>query len=391
MKIYIVGGAIRDELLNIPYHEKDWLVVGATPDEMVKNKFKQVGKNFPVYIHPKSGEEYALARTEKKEGKGHKGFSFDTSPNISVEEDLKRRDFTINSIAKDPSSGKLIDPCGGQNDLNNKIIRHNTDAFTEDPLRLIRLARFYAKLKPLGFSIAPETVTKINEIVEMGETSTLSAERVWAEFQKAFKCKSPHSFLEVLISSGYMQSLSLKNTTGTTEQKVVLGKLVEAECLNALKFAEDNTTDISERLGAWGALAEQSDISQLINWLPFPNKYKDMMLLANKYLDDYYHSCNKSIGGILSLLYATSAFKQGDIFNRFLNCCDLASRSRIEYRGIPHPQKNFMLTMLHQAKSINAASIMKINLDGEQLAVEIDKQRCAAMCKVRRPYRWSIF
>jgi tRNA nucleotidyltransferase (CCA-adding enzyme) len=181
MKIYLVGGAIRDQLLGIPVKDKDWVVVGATPDEMLAKKFKQVGKDFPVFIHPKTGEEYALARTERKSGHGYTGFEFDTNPNVTLEEDLARRDLTINAIAQD-EKGKLIDPFNGQEDIKNKKLRHVSDAFSEDPLRVLRIARFHAKFD--DFVVAPETVDKIREIVESGELEHLTPERKWLEIYK---------------------------------------------------------------------------------------------------------------------------------------------------------------------------------------------------------------
>ena len=176
MKIYLVGGAVRDKLLGIPVKDRDWVVVGSSPDEMKKKGFKQVGKDFPVFIDPKTGEEYALARTERKSGHGYTGFEFDTNSNVTLEEDLARRDLTINAIAQD-EDGNLIDPFNGQEDIKNKKLRHVSDAFSEDPLRVLRVARFYAKFD--DFIVVPETVDKIKEIVESGELEHLTPERKW--------------------------------------------------------------------------------------------------------------------------------------------------------------------------------------------------------------------
>ena len=181
MKTYLVGGAVRDQLLGKEPKERDWVVVGSSPDEMIAKGFKQVGKDFPVFIHPKSGEEYALARTERKSGHGYTGFNFNTNSNVSLEEDLERRDLTINAIAQD-DSGNLIDPFNGQKDILEKKLRHVSDAFSEDPLRVLRIARFKSDLD--NFEITKETLIKINDIKESGELNYLTGERIWLELYK---------------------------------------------------------------------------------------------------------------------------------------------------------------------------------------------------------------
>jgi tRNA nucleotidyltransferase (CCA-adding enzyme) len=184
MRTYLVGGAVRDQLLGKEPKERDWVVVGSSPDEMIAKGFKQVGKDFPVFIHPKSGEEYALARTERKSGHGYTGFNFDTNSNVSLEEDLERRDLTINAIAQD-DSGNLIDPFDGQKDIQEKKLRHVSDAFSEDPLRVLRIARFKSDLD--NFEITKETLVKINDIKESGELNYLTGERIWLELYKGIR------------------------------------------------------------------------------------------------------------------------------------------------------------------------------------------------------------
>ena len=203
MKVYLVGGAVRDKLLGIPVKEKDWVVVGSTPQEMRDKGYKQVGKDFPVFINPKTGEEYALARTERKSGHGYTGFEFDTNPNVTLEEDLARRDLTINAIAQD-EDGTLIDPFNGQEDIKNKKLRHVSDAFSEDPLRVLRVARFKANLK--NFEITKETLQKIEKVVTSNEMKYLTGERIWLELIKshdpirfffALKDISPETLLDI--------------------------------------------------------------------------------------------------------------------------------------------------------------------------------------------------
>ncbi|MGB4562581.1 MAG: hypothetical protein WBI16_03750 [Methylophilaceae bacterium] len=199
MKIYLVGGAVRDELLKIPFFEKDYVVVGATPEEMVKNNFKPVGKDFPVFIHPKTFEEYALARTEKKEGFGYKGFKFFTSPEITLEEDLQRRDLTINAIAKD-ECGKIIDPFNGVKDLQNKVLRHISSAFSEDPLRILRVCRFQAKF--IDFQIDDDTKKYLLNMVANKELYFLSVDRVMLELKKVFLLRHGYIFFKTLNDIG---------------------------------------------------------------------------------------------------------------------------------------------------------------------------------------------
>ena len=207
MNIYLVGGAVRDTLLGQKVSEKDWVVVGSTPEAMLKLGFKQVGKQFPVFIHPKTNEEYALARTEYKTSHGYHGFEFDSSPGISIEEDLRRRDLTINAIAQDEYS-TLIDPWGGQKDIKEGKIRHISDAFAEDPVRILRVARFAARFYALGFRIVPETLDLMKKMVINGEADYLVAERVWQETAKAFATDYPAVYLKVLLDVGALTCIA---------------------------------------------------------------------------------------------------------------------------------------------------------------------------------------
>ena len=197
MKIYLVGGAVRDKLLGLPVKDRDWVVVGATPEDMLELGYQQVGKDFPVFLHPQTKEEYALARTEKKTGLGHTAFSIDAAPTVTLEEDLLRRDLTINAMAED-SEGHLIDPYGGQEDLKNKILRHVSPAFSEDPLRVLRVARFSARFAHLGFEVAQETLLLMQHLVNNNELSSLTAERVWQEVRRAIGEITPAFFFLTL-------------------------------------------------------------------------------------------------------------------------------------------------------------------------------------------------
>ncbi|MET4730855.1 tRNA nucleotidyltransferase (CCA-adding enzyme) [Lysobacter enzymogenes] len=202
MKTYLVGGAVRDSLLGLPAGDRDYVVVGETPEAMLAAGFKAVGKDFPVFLHPDTGEEYALARTERKSGRGYRGFVVDADPAVTLEDDLGRRDFTINAIARDEADGRLVDPYGGARDLEAKVLRHVGEAFVEDPLRVLRAARFMARFAAHGFRVAPETMALMRRMAESGELGDLVAERVWQELRRALRCEKPSAFLRTLHEAG---------------------------------------------------------------------------------------------------------------------------------------------------------------------------------------------
>ena len=236
MEIYLVGGAVRDTLLGLPVTERDWVVVGATPEDMVALGYQPVGKDFPVFLHPKTKEEYALARTERKTARGYKGFQFNTCTSISLEEDLLRRDLTINAMAMD-SQGEVIDPYDGQADLANKVLRHVSPAFVEDPVRLLRIARFAARFAPQGFTVADETMTLLRQMVANGEIDALVAERVWAEFAKALVTAAPLRFLQLLDDATALAVLFPElRTIDWLEKTAIIKKLDSAEQVFACLF-----------------------------------------------------------------------------------------------------------------------------------------------------------
>ncbi|HEV8076962.1 MAG TPA: multifunctional CCA tRNA nucleotidyl transferase/2'3'-cyclic phosphodiesterase/2'nucleotidase/phosphatase, partial [Marinobacter sp.] len=232
MDIYLVGGAVRDQLLGLPVKDRDWVVVGATPEAMLAQGFRQVGADFPVFLHPKTHEEYALARTERKQGHGYHGFTVYSAPDVTLEEDLKRRDLTINAMAQ-AKDGNIIDPFGGQQDLQNRLLRHVSDAFAEDPLRILRTARFAARFASQGFSVHPHTLHLMQAMTDAGEVGHLVPERVWQELQRALHETSPVTFFEVLLSCGALP--------------VLLPELAEPpvrlQALNALQQLHQNVPD----------------------------------------------------------------------------------------------------------------------------------------------------
>jgi len=263
MKVYLVGGAIRDSLLGLPFHERDWVVVGATKEELTDKGYKQIGKDFPVFLHPETKEEYALARKERKTGSGHKAFSFEFDRNVSLEEDLERRDITINAIAQD-ENGNLIDPYNGQQDIEDKIIRKVSSAFKEDPLRVLRVARFAAKLKKLGFTIEEDTKTEIRNIVNSGELKTLSKERIWMETHKALETDNPETYFDVINECSALNQICALNSIDT----------------NYLSSAGKEETDTAFR---WACLVSPSAlVEEINNSFNAPKEFKEISVVCNQ-------------------------------------------------------------------------------------------------------------
>jgi tRNA nucleotidyltransferase (CCA-adding enzyme) len=295
MQIYLVGGAVRDRLLNYPVVENDWVVVGATPAEMLAKNFRPVGKDFPVFLHPETHEEYALARTERKSGRGYAGFTFHASPDVSLEEDLRRRDLTINAMAM-TNTGKIIDPYGGQDDLRLRILRHVSPAFTEDPVRILRLARFMARYHDLGFTVADETKQLMKQIVAAGEIDALVRDRVWQEFDSALGEKSPLLFFQVLdecgalakLFPGFKQHFNQLSINANESKQICFATLV-------LPFSAQEIRDLCKAY-------------------PVPAAYHDLALLANKQ-QALFSKPTLTDEDIIQLLNATDAWRRK---NRFL-------------------------------------------------------------------------
>ena len=262
MHIYLVGGAVRDQLLGLPVKDRDWVVVGATPEEMTNQGFRPVGSDFPVFLHPKTQEEYALARTERKSGRGYKGFTFHTSPEVTLEEDLIRRDLTINAMAMD-DQGNITDPFNGQQDIENRLLRHVSDAFLEDPLRVLRVARFLARFAHLGFTIAPETLELMGKIASDGELDHLTPERVWQEFERALAASTSSAFWEALDASNALYLLQ------------GLGR-IPSEQLITLDYAELQTSQEKFALACYLAELNIDELDNLCESLRIPNRYRDL-------------------------------------------------------------------------------------------------------------------
>ncbi len=351
MKIYLVGGAVRDKILNIPHKEKDWVVVGSTPQEMEKKGFRPVGKDFPVFLHPETQEEYALARTERKTGKGYKGFNFNTSVDVTLEDDLKRRDLTVNAIAED-EHGKLIDPYHGLDDLQKKILRHVSPAFVEDPVRVLRVARFAARYHFLGFHVAPETIDLMKKMVEAGEINALVAERVWKELERALTEKNPEAFFLVLAESDALPILFPEIN-------------IKQNGLQSLKNATAKTSDSEIRFAILTHDLTQDQLKKLSERYRIPSDYRDLALLVSRFLPDYERDKTLSAKETLTLLLGVDAFRREERFKKFLLACAI----------VTHQDSDWLMKAYAAAKTVNIQELIQAGFTQKALADKINEQR----------------
>ncbi len=400
MQIYLVGGAVRDALLKLPVHERDWLVVGATPDDMLAKQFTPVGKDFPVFLHPETKEEYALARTERKSGHGYKGFVFYASPDVTIEEDLKRRDLTINAIAQS-ISGEIIDPFNGRRDLENKVLRHVSDAFSEDPLRLLRVARFAARFHHLGFTVAHETLLLMQNIVKAGEAEHLVAERVWQEIRKALNEKNPEVFFEVLRACGALAIIipELDKLFGVPQRKDyhpevdtgihALMSLQQAALLSTddrIRFAA-LVHDLGKALTPSNVLPQHIGhekrslpiIKQLCKRLTVPNDYRDLSLIAAEFHTHCHKSAELNASTIHKVLKACGAFHDPKKLEQFLLVCEADARGRTGLEKRAYPQTERFRKALQACNTIKASTLQAEGFEGSSLGEELNKRQIAAI------------
>ena len=310
MQVYLVGGAIRDELLGLTASERDWVVVGATPEELQRAGYRAVGREFPVFLHPDTGEEYALARLERKTGPGYRGFETQSSPEVTLEQDLQRRDLTINAMARGVD-GTLVDPYGGKRDLEQRLLRHVSPAFVEDPVRVLRVARFAARLAVLGFKLAPETRELMRQMVEHGEINALVSERVWREMQRALGEASPEVFFDILQDCGALALLLPELDWGVPARR-------------ALQRAARTSAEPTVRFAALLADTAAETISALCERLRVPNDYRELALLTARLQRRVANSAALDAAGVLELLEAADAFRRPHRFDLLL----LAVRAR---------------------------------------------------------------
>ena len=383
LKTYLVGGAIRDRLLGLEVKDRDYVVVGATPEQMRALDFRQVGADFPVFLHPTSHEEYALARTERKTGAGYLGFSVDFSPDVSLEEDLRRRDLTINALAED-ELGEIIDPYGGLADLQSKKLRHVSIAFREDPVRILRTARFAARFKSLGFDIAPETLALMSEMVDSGEASHLVAERVWQEWQTALSADNPQVFIQVLRQCGAYQIIApeLDSLYGA-----ISGDRAGSRGELALAAAATLTPRSDIRFAALIAASAvsaapplpQNKIQQWCQGLAVPKSWQQLVLLATEHLVTCHRAVSLDAPALLVLLEQTDAFRRPGRFDDLLITCEADFRANSVVAGTEYLPAQYLRNALTIAAAIEVKPLVDQGLLGPQISAALHDHQLTAL------------
>ena len=398
MQVYCVGGAVRDELLGLKVQDRDYVVVGSTPAEMELAGYKPVGKDFPVFLHPQTHEEYALARTERKTGKGYKGFQVYAAPDISLEQDLARRDLTINAIAKD-ENGNLIDPYAGVKDLNDKLFRHVSDAFSEDPVRILRVARFAARLT--DFEVAPETMCLMQQMVTQGEVDALVPERVWQEIAKGLMEQKPSRMFEVLRACGALQKImpELNRLWGVPQPAqhhpevdtgihvmMVIDYAASKQYSLPIRFAAlvhdlGKGTTPKEILPRHIGHEERSVhlLLEVCDRLRIPNECKALAQIVAKFHGKVHQVNQMRPETLLKFLIDTDAIRQPARFNDFLSACECDIRGRTGYENHPFNEATLLLELLKVVTAVDAGAIAKLQNTPESIKQAIHEARLHAI------------
>jgi tRNA nucleotidyltransferase (CCA-adding enzyme) len=368
MQTYLVGGAVRDELLGLSVQDHDWVVVGATPEDMQKQGFKQVGADFPVFLHPKTREEYALARTERKQGHGYHGFSVYSAPDVTLEEDLTRRDLTINAMAKS-ESGELIDPFGGRQDIENRQLRHVSEAFAEDPLRILRVARFAARFQPLGFLVCEETMNLMRTMTDNGEVNHLVSERVWQETQRALHEKEPGTYFSVLHGCGALA--------------VLVPELADPRYLEpalaALRCVHKHCGSTEERFAALMSPLASSTCVARAQALKVPNESRELARLTTQFLSDITEAASERVTAdtLLSLLDIADYWRRPDRFAALLRVldCTLGDTAARNLPATGLPVTDLLARAATAASGVEARALIADGFTGKELGRAIHQQR----------------
>jgi tRNA nucleotidyltransferase (CCA-adding enzyme) len=400
MKIYLVGGAVRDKLMGLPVKERDWVVVGARPEDMQALGFRPVGKEFPVFLHSETNEEYALARTERKTAAGYHGFSMHAAPDVTLEDDLKRRDLTINALAED-QVGNVIDPYGGREDLERRILRHVSPAFAEDPVRILRIARFAARFKHLGFHVADETYALMRGMVTAGEVDALVAERVWQEMVKALVERTPAEFFEVLRTCGALAKLfpEINRLFGIPQPEkyhpeidtgvhtlLALNQAARLSPRPQVRFAA-LTHDLGKGLtpmAQWPSHRGHEQrgvelVDTLCDRVKAPNDYRALA----RHVARYHLHCHRAQAlrpvTLLRVLEALDSFRRRERFEQFLTACEADWRGRAGLEDRPYPQADLFRRARTAAAEVDAHSLVDAGLKGAAIANALRERRIAAI------------
>jgi tRNA nucleotidyltransferase (CCA-adding enzyme) len=404
MKAYLVGGAVRDQLLNFPVKERDWVVVGETPEQMLDKGFKTVGKDFPVFLHPETHEEYALARTERKTAPGYKGFVVHADPDITLEQDLIRRDLTINAIAMLPD-GQLIDPYAGQADIQAKLLRHISSAFSEDPVRVLRVARFVARYSHLGFSIAPETMKLMREMVDNGEIDSLVPERVWAETHKALAEQTPQAYFAALKDCGALACVfpEIQQLFGVPQPERYHPEIdTGVHCLLSLEQAVLLTPSplvrfavLTHDLGKgitpkekWPSHRGHEKaglplLKSLSKRLRVPNHFAKLAAHVMEYHTHCHRIFELRPATIVDFLAAIGAFKPENSLSGFVLACEADARGRTGLEKNNYPQAHFCLAAQQVGFSVDTSEILERDLQGPEIGQAIRELRIKAVKSLR--------
>ncbi len=403
---YLVGGAVRDKLLKHPYHEHDWVVVGATPELLTNAGYLLVGKDFPVFLHPETKEEYALARSERKVAKGYQGFEVCADPSITLEEDLLRRDLTINAIAED-ADGNLIDPYGGVQDIDNRILRHVSDAFIEDPVRVLRLARFYARYHQYGFTIAEETKALIKTMIQSGELEALTAERVFQELNKALGEASPQEFFNALREVGALEVLfpeveALFGVPQTAKYHPEIDSGVHT--LMALEASVAITDDLPTRFAIlchdYGkAITPKNEwpshklheirgvplVAEFCDRLKVPKEYRDIALKVTEYHLMMHQAFVLRPKTILKLLKKLDALRKPQNLVRFVDACMADARGRLHFMDREYPQREYLLAMREAVSNLNLQPIIQ-GIEKSEIPAAIEQAQVKTIFNAIKDY-----
>jgi tRNA nucleotidyltransferase (CCA-adding enzyme) len=404
MQVYLVGGAVRDRLLGREVSERDWVVVGATPAELERAGYIPVGRDFPVFLHPKTKEEHALARLERKVAPGYRGFTTEFSPEVRLEDDLKRRDLTVNAMAQD-AAGVVIDPYGGQRDLEARVLRHVSEAFAEDPVRILRVARFAARYAPLGFKVADETLALMRQMVADGEANALIAERVWTETEKALGEPCPDVFVGVLRECGALKVVypEIDALFGVPQpekwhpeidtgihQLMALREAVKAGGSVAVRFAV-----LMHDLGKGATPADKLPshpghedagvalVEQLCARLRVPNHLRELAVMTARYHTHVHRAHELRADTVLKTLEGCDALRRPERFAEFLLACESDARGRKGLEDRDYPQRSYFAAARDAAAAIVLTPEERTGLSGEQIGQELRRRRVAAIEAVK--------
>lgn len=403
MEIYLVGGAVRDELLDRSVSERDWVVVGATPAELESRGYRPVGKDFPVFLHPQTSEEYALARLERKVAPGYRGFTTEFSPSVTLEQDLARRDLTINAMARD-IAGNIIDPFGGRADLDKRLLRHVSPAFVEDPVRILRVARFIARFAHLGFSVAPETLTLMRRMVDAGEADALVPERVWRELARALDEPTPRAAIELLREVGALRVIlpELDALFGVPQRPEWHPEVDTGEhTLLALQVAASRGASQAVRFAVLvhdlgKALTPRAEwprhhahetlglpaIEALCARLRVPQEHRELGLLASRFHTHVHRGLELRTSTLLELLEHCDAFRRPARFVEFLEACECDARGRLGFAEKPYPQRARVEQAFEIARAISLTESEREGLDGAAIGERLRSKRLAALKRI---------